>query len=239
MNSEIYLNDVYEKLGNLKYDFRNINLTKFLLKKIKYDNILEIGSGNGILLNELYNTGINIEGLEPSKNLVNMSLKLNNKLIIHNTTLEQFKANKKYDTILMIDVLEHMKNDINVINIIYSLLNKNGIFILFVPVNKWLYGKRDKKLGHYRRYNKKELYNVLSKCNFNILYNRYWNLIGVLPYFICEKILNKEFNSHLREEKNINIFYKSINKLLNLWFYYIENNINFKFGFSLFVISQK
>ena len=121
---------------------------------------------------------------------------------------------------------------------LHDHFDTKGQLIIVVPAFKFLYGKRDKSSGHYKRYSKKELVGKLSKHKFKIKYIRYWNMLGFVPYLFYEKILQKELNTELRSQ-DIGIFKKSLSKLLNFWFRYIENNFNFGFGLSLICIAEK
>ena len=111
------------------------------------------------------------------------------------------KIRKKVDTLTMIDVLEHTKEDCFVIKKMRKILNKNGRLIIVVPAFRFLYGKKDKKNGHYRRYSKKGLIKKLKKNGFKIDRIRYWNMLGFFPYLLYEKILNIEFSTELRTKE--------------------------------------
>ena len=45
--------ELYKSLGNLKYDFRNYNLNKLILSRIKGKSIIDIGCGSGFLLSRI------------------------------------------------------------------------------------------------------------------------------------------------------------------------------------------
>lgn len=68
---------------------------------------------------------------------------------------------------------------------------------------------------------------------------RYWNTIGLLPYLISEKIFRMELNTDLRSNEKKGLFKELVNKLLNMWFKYIGNKINFHFGLSLICVAEK
>ena len=70
--------------------------------------------------------------VEPSKKLLE---KINNykNLTKANCLFEDFKSNKKYSTIILDHVLEHVKSPSKFLKKIYKLLNKSGTFIVGVP----------------------------------------------------------------------------------------------------------
>jgi SAM-dependent methyltransferase len=70
-------------------------------------------------------------------------------------TIADATLQKAYDTILYIDVIEHIKNDKEEILRASKLLKDDGALIILVPAHNWLYSNFDKAIGHYRRYNMK------------------------------------------------------------------------------------
>lgn len=139
----------------------------------------------------------------------------------------------------MIDVIEHIEYDNNLVSKLCKFLNDEGELIIIAPAYNYLYGKRDREIGHYRRYNKKSLELLLESNGFRTTKISYWNMFGVAPYFISEKLFKKPLIMSLRDKKQNNLFKKIISKLLFYWFKYIENNINLGFGLSLVCVARK
>lgn len=231
---------LYKQLGNLKDDFRNFNLYHLILKRIKGNNVLDIGSGNGFLINLLEKNGRETVGVEPNQELVEMAKEQFPKLTLLCSSVKELnKIGNKFSTITMIDVLEHIEDDGLQIQQIYQLLKDKGCLVLVVPAFPFLYGIRDKDQGHYRRYTRKELIQKLLKSDFKIIEMRYWNMLGFIPYFFYQKLLNKNSNFYLRTERNKNIFEKLFVSFLHLWYKHIENKINLGFGLSLICVAEK
>ena len=103
-------------------------------KQIKNLNILDLGCGGGLISEPLARlggkvTGIDFikENIEIAKNHATQSkLKIN---YIHDN-LEKFKVKKKFDIILILEVIEHLDNWMTLITKIKKNLKKNGIIIL-------------------------------------------------------------------------------------------------------------
>lgn len=240
MKSREYHAKLYTGLGTLKNDFRNYNLVNLIALKIKGRSILDIGCGNGYLLSILTKKGFITFGIEPNPALIRLALKTNPRLHIAKGYAENLgKIKDKFDNITMIDVLEHISKDEKQIKMVYERLRPKGQFILVVPAFKFLYGKRDRRGGHYRRYSKAELEEKLKYSGFKINSIRYWNMLGFFPYLIYEKLLKKELNTELRTEKKKNALGKIAGKLLDCWFKYVENNLDFGFGLSIICVAKR
>jgi SAM-dependent methyltransferase len=79
----------------------------------------------------------------------------------------------KYDSIMAINVFEHVQNDEFALNQLYEMLKGTGRLILLVPCYKFLYNVIDREIGHVRRYTKKELETKITKTKFF-----HWNQIS-------------------------------------------------------------
>jgi SAM-dependent methyltransferase len=62
-----------------------------------------------------------------------------------------------FDSILYIDVIEHIEKDAEELRSAYELLAPGGYLVVLVPAHQFVYSRFDKEIGHYRRYNKKSL----------------------------------------------------------------------------------
>lgn len=235
------LHTLYQQLGDLRGDFRNYNLYRFILKRARGKSILDIGCGAGHFLNLASERGYLTYGLEDSKDLIKLSEKIYKKdLGIKQGRVEDLGfQTKTFDTIVMIDVLEHIENDQEVLSHIKEKLNTNGRLVILVPAYQFLYGKRDKSIGHFRRYTRKELVSKLEDAGFKVKESRYWNMLGILPYFAAEKIMKKEFVLGFRGKKKRGILGNLVNKTLFKWFELIENPINLGFGLSVMAVAEK
>ncbi len=235
------LHSLYLELGDLKGDFRNYNLYRFILKRLQGKSILDIGCGAGHFLHLVKEKGMTPFGLEENKELIELSKRLYNEdLGIIQGTAEKLNTLKNtYDSIVMIDVLEHIENDREILKNMREHLKDNGRIVILVPAYQLLYGKRDKNIGHFRRYTKSSLTEKIQNSGFKIVEARYWNMLGIVPYFIAEKILKKEFIVGFRGNKKKGVAGKFLNKTLFAWFNKIENPLSLGFGLSVLVVAEK
>jgi SAM-dependent methyltransferase len=95
------------------------------------------------------------------------------------------------DTIVCSNVLEHIENDDAVLKNFYQLLSSGGRIIVLVPALKILYNVLDQELGHFRRYSRKDLIQRLTLNGFKIQYLKFFNLFGILGWFVNGALLRK------------------------------------------------
>jgi hypothetical protein len=78
-----------------------------------------------------------------------------------NGTVLSLPENELYDTIVYIDVLEHIENDREELVHATKHLRPGGNLVVLSPAFQTLYSKFDRSIGHFRRYTKKTLKAVL------------------------------------------------------------------------------
>jgi glycosyltransferase involved in cell wall biosynthesis len=72
------------------------------------------------------------------------------------------------DTVVCMNVLEHIEDDAAALARIRTLLRENGRLILLVPNDPTAFGAIDKAVGHYRRYTKEHLEALLAGAGFEV-----------------------------------------------------------------------
>jgi hypothetical protein len=90
-----------------------------------------------------------------------------------------------------VNVLEHIEDDRLALQHAYKTLRSNGHLLIFVPALKFLYSELDSKVGHFRRYSKRELIHVVTSAGFNIKSCRYFDVMGVIPWYIAFVLLKQ------------------------------------------------
>jgi 2-polyprenyl-3-methyl-5-hydroxy-6-metoxy-1,4-benzoquinol methylase len=193
----------YEGHENLETAIKRKNFTKWVREETFSElkgNILEIGSGLGTYSEQIIKNNPNskitlsdisslyVENLKKSflSNSVKVfKLDLNNK--------DDFKeiGYDKFDSIIAINVLEHVKDDKFAFSELYKMLKNDGTLIILVPANKFLYNIIDKSIGHWRRYTKKELRNKLVEKNFVMEKIYSFNILGMFGWFLNGNIFKK------------------------------------------------
>ena len=156
--------------------------------------VIEVGAGIGVFSE--YLLGLPIEELiclEPACNLIPLlTRRLSRERVrVFSETLKRFAANNSelFDSVVYVNVLEHIEDDHQSLVIINRLLKAKGSLCLFVPAIPWLYGALDKSFGHYRRYSKGQLENLLIRSGFKVCTLKYFHATGVLTWTLMGKIL--------------------------------------------------
>ncbi|HYR89168.1 MAG TPA: class I SAM-dependent methyltransferase [Terriglobia bacterium] len=166
-------------------------LTPFLGKRI-----IEVGAGVGSFSRLLLETRPELlMALEPSPNMyaaLVQSLAAEDKEGVsqaHGCTLAKAKFLAQPDSIVYINVLEHIKDDEAELRTAHSMLVSGGRVLIFVPANPWLMGSMDRQLGHFRRYTRQELIAKCRSAGFIIRLASYFDVAGILPWWAMYCVL--------------------------------------------------
>lgn len=111
----------------------------------------------------------------------------------------------RFDTILCINVLEHLPDDYLAVKKMKSLLKSGGYLILMVPAWQKLYCKMDENVGHYRRYDPGRLSDIAKTSKLDIVKHHYFNMMGMISYWLKGKRKlgqNESFSSSLNENNS-------------------------------------
>ena len=162
-------------------------------------NIVEVGAGKGSFSEMLLDTGPeSLSLVEPSEMFYdlerNISARVNGTRVglfhsIFEAASPSITANTRPDTIIYVNVLEHIENDSREIELIRDSLDDGGRCLIFVPAMRALFSEFDRDLGHFRRYGKSELEKKVEDAGFKILKSKYFDFAGVAPWFVKYRIL--------------------------------------------------
>lgn len=97
-----------------------------------------------------------------------------------------------FDTIIYIDVLEHIENDKEELKRAATLLKNGGHIIVLSPAFQHLYSPFDKAIGHYRRYTRKTLKQITPE-GLTISSNRYYDSFGYFASVVNKLFLRQKY----------------------------------------------
>lgn len=157
--------------------------------------IMEIGCSSGFLIKELVHffpssvvIGADVVK-EPLKKLANL---LPGVPLIRFDLLKCPLPNGSVDVLIMLNVLEHIQDDIDALKKAFDLLSPGGRLIIEVPAGPSLYDDYDTHLQHFRRYSSRELEKKLQFAGFVITKKSHLGAI-LFPAFATVKYINKLF----------------------------------------------
>jgi glycosyltransferase involved in cell wall biosynthesis len=161
------------------------------------DRVLEVGCGVGSFTRFLRNRTLVVatDSNEQYLRLVRGSFERSNNVHVQHIDWERpdiaaLKAHR-FDTILCLNVLEHVENDDAALAVFAQLLEPGSQLILWVPALHRLYGEIDRAIGHCRRYERDELAAKLTAHGFDPVEVRYFNLPGALAWYLSSVILRR------------------------------------------------
>lgn len=99
---------------------------------------------------------------------------------------------EKFDTVFLLNVIEHIEDDILAIKNCKYLLKQNGHLVLLAPAYNWLYCRFDRELGHYRRYTLDSMGAILKSSGLYIHSGNYFNGAGIIGWLLWGKIMKKK-----------------------------------------------
>jgi len=186
--------DQYPVVVTERFDNANFHIIyclKFIKKYLK-GNILEVGAGCGSFTKNYLKDEIDTITLTEldEKNILDLKKKFN-----HNSKIKIIKKKiehieEKFDVIIYLHVLEHIKDDQKEIREATQRLNKDGVLIIMVPAHQKIYSNLDQAVGHFRRYEAnffKKNFGPLRQLNIKFL-----DSMGYFLYYLNKNFFKKE-----------------------------------------------
>ena len=104
-------------------------------------------------------------------------------------TLGEAGLHSAFDTLVYVNVLEHILDDEGELAVAHAALRPAGHLCLFVPALPWLYARHDRDVGHQRRYRRGELHAKLRRAGFDVERLTWFDAPGVLAWALYAKLL--------------------------------------------------
>ena len=100
-------------------------------------------------------------------------------------------AEQRFDTVICLNVLEHVDDDLGSLAAIRKLLEPGGRLVLLVPALPALYGTIDQALGHHRRYTRAAITSKFEGTGFRVAHIEYFNLAGVPGWWLAGRVFRR------------------------------------------------
>jgi len=161
------------------------------------DRVLEIGAGTGNMSVHLmprsiyWATDVNpyylnyLETLRPTRPYMHVGY-------TDAMKAESFPTGQGFDTVVCLNVIEHVPDDIGALRNVRENLTDGGRAIVLVPFGPELYGSLDEVLGHCRRYTQEQLTGVAQEAGFQVEEILKFNRPGVPAWWVNGKLLGRK-----------------------------------------------
>src|ERR1035437_10108809 len=134
MSEQIHLNTIGKTYSMFDKDMKvNQFRSRTIVEHTKGPDVLELGSADGLVTEELCKKFKNVVAVDASAELVEKAKVRVPDAIFHVSLFEEFNPEKQYDTIILGHVLEHVLDPIAILNILKKWLKPKGIIIITVP----------------------------------------------------------------------------------------------------------
>lgn len=184
-----------EELANLAEADRFLDwISGALLPHLGHE-VLEVGAGVGAIATKLAAAGRRVLAIEPADNVypeLERRCAQQEGVRTRRITSGELLAEggPGFDSVVYVSVLEHILDDVGELRTAAHLVRPGGTVALFVPAMPSLYGSLDFKSGHYRRYDRELLRQVVTDAGLEVVELRYMDLLGVVPYFLMYRLLS-------------------------------------------------
>ncbi|MCZ7646798.1 MAG: class I SAM-dependent methyltransferase [Planctomycetota bacterium] len=175
MEEELF--DSLHRYGKRHWWFRGRRRVVFSLldryHRRREGRVLDLGCGVGTNLDELARYG-EVWGADPSTKALDFCRtffpgRLDEVWLPQKVPY----ADASFDLITMLDVLEHVEDDVGALQRVLRLLKPGGTLLLTVPALRWLWSQHDVEHHHFRRYHRGELRRKLLRLGFDVRFISY------------------------------------------------------------------
>lgn len=161
-------------------------LTDFL-GPIHVDSVLDVGAGSGVFSRVLLDAGVADSALCVDPGYEKESEEH------HGSRLIQFRRSgdgKNRDLVLMMDVIEHVDDDVGLIRSHAEAMSADGLMAITVPAFQALWSGHDEFLGHKRRYTLGQLEAVVRGAGLDVVCGRYFFAL-LLPLAVVQRFMGR------------------------------------------------
>jgi ubiquinone/menaquinone biosynthesis C-methylase UbiE len=209
-----------------------------LVRKFVGSRVLEIGPGIGTITSRLVDVAEFIVGIEPNLNCaarIQEAIGRHPRFTLRVCHFEECDAAElaslRFDSVLCVNVLEHIADDVSALKAFKRILVPGGRVIAFVPALQAAYGPLDAELGHHRRYSKRTLRAAFDDAGLELIRLRYTNPIGLAGWM---------YNAHIsKSTKHSAEQLKLFEALVAPWALPLERLVPPPIGLSLVAVGAK
>lgn len=148
--------------------------------------VLDFGAGAGTFAIPLSRSGVDVLSIEPDESL---------RGVLHTAGVPAIAslaevADGSIDVAYTFNVLEHIWDDAAVIRQLISKLKRGGRLLIYVPAFEVLFSAMDRKVGHHRRYRRRQLIELVESAGFLVRQSAYADSLGFLATLVYRLLGN-------------------------------------------------
>jgi 2-polyprenyl-3-methyl-5-hydroxy-6-metoxy-1,4-benzoquinol methylase len=188
MKSEYY-GEYYEHENNhwwFKWRFDMITQIVESFPRSNGFRMLDAGCGTGQMTKLLEQYGEAV-GLEIAPEALQFARKRGVKNLVQGSITEPPFAAGSFDLVLSLDVIEHVDNDVQIINSLFDIVKPGGHLIVTVPAFQSLWSSHDEINQHKRRYRVRQIETMFTDAGFEVNRIAYCNSLLFLPVLVTRK----------------------------------------------------
>lgn len=226
-------------------DFRASSIAGRLLRHSRGGRVLDAGCGSGLLSLRLHRRGREVVSVDAGAAMVEFTRRTlleggfagADVRLLPLERLEELNESS-FAEVFCCDVIEHVEDDLLALRRLRTILAPGGRLILTVPAHPFLFGERDRRMGHYRRYTRAALVSAFERAGFHIRSVRWWNLSGFLLNTLGSYLKPRGFSEGFRYGRRSRAS-RAGHWLLNRWFHLFENHVPVPVGLTLIVVAER
>lgn len=198
-----------------------------------------MGCGSGITLKNLKGD-FECYGLEPDPMLVERA-RQNSEVPVLQGALPQAVPDfgRKFDFVLLLDVLEHIEDDVKALQTVKSMLNPSGQIIINVPAFSFLWSIHDEVNEHKRRYEVDTLTAKIQAAGLKLRSVEFWCACFLPIVYLARKFFTKKTAS--MQQYRIRVPHGAMNLFLERFIvleYSFLQKVRAPFGLSLMAVTE-
>lgn len=144
---------------------------KYFLRHVCKASLLDVGAGSGIFARQLLDAGVCEQATCVDPAYAEERTELHNG---HEIAFVRSVERPKHDLILMMDVLEHVDDDVGLLRHYSEGLPQGGWVLITVPAFQFLWSGHDLFLEHRRRYTRRQIEDVVARAGLTVVRSRYF-----------------------------------------------------------------
>jgi SAM-dependent methyltransferase len=185
--------DDYQGVDNLELMAGAVNYNRHVLESIMAaasggERAVDFGAGTGLFAGKLQSSGWQVSCVEPDAGLRAMIVAQGIEAVA--ATDELPDASQPF--VYSLNVLEHIEDDRAALAELFRILQPGGRLYIYVPAMAVLFSSMDRKVGHFRRYSRAGLVDLVEAVGFDCRHAEYVDSLGFFATLLYKVVGSNE-----------------------------------------------